>query len=379
MTQPTNTADILATADRIAAEVIAPAAPEVDAKGTFPEAAIDALAEAGLLGLVSSTEVGGLGQTHREASLVIRRVAQACGSTAMVLCMHYCGTAVIEKFGPSDVRRDCATGKHLSTLAFSEAGSRSHFWAPVSTAKKTEQGIVLDAKKSWITSAHRATAYVWSSRPAAAEGASTIWLVPRDAEGIEVMGPFNGIGLRGNDSSPVSASGVLVPESARLGEDGGGFDIMMGTVLPIFQALIASCSLGLMQGAVGRTIEHVSGTKLQHIDTALRELPTIRAYVSRMKIETDKVQCLLDDTLQAMTDGREDAMLRVLQCKAAAGESATEVLDTAMRVCGGAAFRKEVGVERYFRDGRAAGVMAPTTDALYDFIGKALTGMDLFG
>jgi phosphonate transport system substrate-binding protein len=52
-------------------------------------------------------------------------------------------------------------------------------------------------------------------------------------------------------------------------------------------------------------------------------------------------------------------MLRVLECKAAAGESANEVLDLAMRVCGGAAFRKEVGVERFFRDARAAGVMAP--------------------
>ena len=49
-----------------------------------------------------------------------------------------------------------------------------------------------------------------------------------------------------------------------------------------------------------------------------------------------------------------------------------------MRVCGGAAFRKEVGVERFFRDARAGGVMAPTTDVLYDFIGKAVCGMPLF-
>ena len=48
------------------------------------------------------------------------------------------------------------------------------------------------------------------------------------------------------------------------------------------------------------------------------------------------------------------------------------------RVCGGAAFRKDVGVERYFRDGRANTVMAPTTDVLYDFIGKAICGQDLF-
>jgi alkylation response protein AidB-like acyl-CoA dehydrogenase len=87
---------------------------------------------------------------------------------------------------------------------------------------------------------------------------------------------------------------------------------------------------------------------------------------------------ILDDTVAAIGAGRPDAMLRVLSCKASAGETATEVLDLAMRVCGGAAFRKEVGVERFFRDARAAGIMAPTTDVLYDFLGKALCGLPLF-
>ena len=97
-----------------------------------------------------------------------------------------------------------------------------------------------------------------------------------------------------------------------------------------------------------------------------------------MRVKTDMALALLDDTIAAMEAGRPDTMLRVLECKAAAGETATEVLDLAMRVCGGAAFRKDVGIERYFRDARAAGVMGPTTDVLYDFIGKAVCGMPLF-
>jgi alkylation response protein AidB-like acyl-CoA dehydrogenase len=69
----------------------------------------------------------------------------------------------------------------------------------------------------------------------------------------------------------------------------------------------------------------------------------------------------------------------MLQSKAVAAEAATRVLDQAMRVGGGAAFRKETGIERRFRDARAAAVMAPTTDALHDFIGRALCGLPLFG
>ncbi len=70
-------------------------------------------------------------------------------------------------------------------------------------------------------------------------------------------------------------------------------------------------------------------------------------------------------------------MLRVLEVKAAAAEAALDVTDTAMRICGGAAFRKEVGIERLFRDARAASIMGPTSDVLYDFLGRVLCGMPL--
>ena len=137
--------------------------------------------------------------------------------------------------------------------------------------------------------------------------------------------------------------------------------------------------MGIMDAATNKTARHVTGTKLEHLSQSLADLPTIRAYLSRMRIKTDMARALLLDGLDALEQGREDAMLRILQVKAAAGEASTEVTDLAMRVCGGAAFRKEVGVERHFRDARAATVMAPTTDALYDFIGRALCGMPLFG
>src|SRR6185436_5643475 len=107
---------------------------QVDREGAFPRASIDALRAAGLLGLISSRDAGGWGQGPGAAALAVERVARECGSTAMVIAMHYAGTAVLEKYGTDPVRRDVAEGRHLSTLAFSEAGSRSHFWAPTSSA-----------------------------------------------------------------------------------------------------------------------------------------------------------------------------------------------------------------------------------------------------
>ena len=365
----------LETLEAVASGVVAAHAIEVDQAGAFPHASINALRDAGLLGLISAKEVGGMGEGPRAAGLVVERLARECGSTAMIMCMHYSATAVIEAFGAEAVRRDNAAGKHLLTLAFSEAGSRSHFWAPVSTAVKHRDGMHLDAHKSWVTSANNATAYVWSSMPVAAEGMSTIWFVPQHSPGLSSPPTFDGLGLRGNDSTPVVAKDVVVPEVNRLGEDGAGLGIMLETVLPLFNVLTAACGIGIMEAATAVTCAHVSGTTLEHLGSSLAELPTIRAYIARMCIATDQARCLWLDTFEAMENGREDVMLRVLEAKAAVGESATAVLDTAMRVCGGAAFRKDVGVERRFRDARAGTVMAPTTDQLYDFIGKAVCGL----
>jgi alkylation response protein AidB-like acyl-CoA dehydrogenase len=329
--------------------------------------------------LISAREVGGMGQGPGAAALAVLRIARECGSTGMVLAMHYAGAAVIEKYGAEGTRRDVAAGRHLSTLAFSEAGSRSHFWAPTSTATAVGGRVRLDADKSWITSAAHATAYVWSSRPVSAEGASTLWLVPAHAPGLAIPRPYDGLGLRGNDSRPVTANGVAIEESQRLGADGEGFAIMMGTVLPVFNLMSAACSVGLMDAATTRTCAHVSETRYAHMDASLADLPTIRAYVARMRVRTDMAHALLSDAIDAVSSsGRDDATLRVLECKAAAGETALDVLQTAMRVCGGAAYRKDVGVERYFRDAQAASVMAPTTDQLYDLIGKAACGLPLF-
>jgi len=364
--------------EQICASVISRQAPEIDIRGVFPAESVGALQRAGLLGAVSSPESGGLGLGPRGAAAIVRRIARDCGSTAMVVCMHYCGAAVLEVHGPADVRRAAAAGDHLSTLAFSESGSRSHFWAPTGTAEADGEDVVLNARKSWVTSAGQATAYVWSSRPLSSGGLSTLWLVPASASGLTVHGPFDGLGLRGNDSAPVTAAAVRVPRTAMLGEDGKGFDIMMGVVLQLFNVLNAACSIGLMDGAIERTAAYAGGARYEHLNSTLADLPTIRAYVARMRVKTDMAASLLDDTLAAMEAGRADTMLRVLECKAAAGETATEVLDLGMRVCGGGAFRKDVGIERYFRDTRAAGVMGPTTDVLYDFIGKAVCGLPLF-
>ncbi len=373
-----NEREALDAVEKIATDVTRKHALDTDKNGAFPSATVKALGDQGLLGLLSAKEVGGLGLGMRQAAAVVERLARECASSAMVVCMHYAATAVIEKLGREAVRKDIAAGRHLSTLAFSEMGSRSQFWAPVSTATRAGDEVTLTARKSWVTSASHADSYVWSSKPLAGSEASTLWLVPAKTPHLRVAAPFDGLGLRGNDSAPVTAEDAKIRAADMLGADGEGFKLMLEVVLPYFNVMNTACSTGLMEAAVSGAVAHVTGTRFEHAKTSIADLPTIRAYVARMRVKTDLTKALLADTLLAIESGRADAVLRVLECKAAGGEAATEVTDLAMRVSGGAAFRKELGVERAFRDARASLVMAPTTDVLYELIGKAVCNMPLF-
>jgi isovaleryl-CoA dehydrogenase len=363
---------------RVITEQIAPAAAEVDRTGAFPRRQIQALQEAGILGLTVPAAYGGGGGGVPEAAAVVRELGAACSSTAMIVTMHYSAAAVLTVADRADILTDIAAGRHLSTLAFSEFGSRSHFWAPVSTATQGNGDVRLDARKSWVTAAGEADSYVWSSKPLAAVGPMTLWYVPADAPGLDVPAPFDGLGLRGNASSPVTATSLWVPESAMLGADGAGLDLALTAVLPYFLVLNASASVGLMQAMTRETAQHLQQTRLEHLGQSLAQQQTPRAQLAQLQITTDRTRALVDDTIAAIQQGRADAQLLVLEVKAAAGEAAAEAADLALKAGGGSAYRKESAIERRFRDSRAARVMAPTTEALHDFIGRALCGLPLF-
>jgi alkylation response protein AidB-like acyl-CoA dehydrogenase len=367
--------------ERVITDIVAPAATTTDELGIFPRPAITALGEAGILGLTAGTDVGGGGGSLRQAADVIEHLAATCGSTAMVVLMHYAAAAVIETHGPKEIRQAIGAGQHLTTLAFSEAGSRAHFWTPVSTARAADGTVVLDATKSWVTSGAEADSYVWSSRPLDPEaGPMSLWLVPAGADGLKKeTGCFDGVGLRGNGSIRVAADGVAVPADARLGGDGEGLDTALATALPTFLVLSAAFSLGVLEAVTAKTGAHLASARLEHLGETLVMQPVTRADYARLRLTTDRVRAFLADTLAALETGRDDAQLRVLEVKAVAAEDAAAGADLAMKLCGGAAFRKETGIERHFRDSLAARVMAPTTDALLDFVGRAISGLPLLG
>jgi alkylation response protein AidB-like acyl-CoA dehydrogenase len=373
----------LKKAETVARDVLAAHTSDVDSHGRWPAESIAALGSSGLLGLTVPTSLGGAGEGPQTFAAVTGILAEHCASTAMIYLMHVCGIQVIAASSSplrETVLRSAAAAKHLSTLAFSEKGSRSNFWAPVSQAVAHGDTHRLSAEKSFVTSAGHADSYVVSTRAAGIKDpiALTLYLIPPDAPGLTIGGRWNGLGLRGNASSPMRLEGIQVPATYRLSGEGEGFAMMMSAALPWFQVGSAAVSVGIGRAAVEATRRHLLGTSLEHLGQPLAALPNLRARLAQMQISLDTQQAFLEATARRMANPDSTPLLALLECKAAAGEAALQITDLAMRACGGAAFSRHLGVERHFRDARAGAVMAPTTDVLYDFIGRLLLGMPLF-
>ena len=374
-------------ASAIAQGVLAPAAADNDKQGRFSTEAIEELGHAGLLGLMLPADVGGASLGPRAFAAVVATFAEVDASVAMVFLMHTIASVTIATAPRTDalegVLKAMASGRHLSTLAFSEAGSRSHFWAPVSRAETLNgAGTRLSARKSFVTSAGHAQSYVTTARSPNGSSLtdSTLYLVLAGSAGLTVAGAWDGLGLRANASSPMLLDGCIVPADLRLTAEGGGFQALLDVVLPLFNLGQAAVSLGLCRAATAATIAHLKTARFEHLGSASlgEALPTLRAQLATMQIETDGLSSRLDDAIGHVERPGELTMLRVLEVKAAAGETAIAVTSLAMRTCGGAAFSRHTGIERFFRDAHAGAVMAPTNDVLREFIGRALLGLPLF-
>lgn len=376
-----------ALAKKVAAEALAARAEQTDAERRFPRENIDALAQVGLLALILPPEQGGLGAGPVAFAQVTEELAQACGSTAMVYVMHICGTACLLARQTPFVAAEClpyvAQGRALATLAFSEFGSGAHFYAPVSQVVQNNGHYTLNCDKSFVTSAGEADLYIVSSRSAAATSPmeSDLFVVTREQARAraELGAAWMGMGLNGNASSSMKFRGCTIPASQMLGKPGDGLSLMLEVVLPVFSIGVASVNVGLAEAALQGSIQHATSRRYEHTGRSLAEIETIQHLIAEMKLSIDRTRAFLQTTAQ-MVEGKDpNAMLPVLEVKAAACETALEVTSKAMRVCGGAAYSKRVPVERYFRDSQAGNVMAPTTDILKGFIGKAILGLPLFG
>lgn len=361
------------------AEKIHTTAGELDAQRAFPAPHLETLADAGLLGLMISPDLGGKGGDLLSLALICEAVGWGAGSTGLCYLMHLCGTAVIAAKA-TDAQADrwlkpAAAGDILATLAFSERTSGAHFYMPEISALAAKGAFRLVGKKSFVTSGGHADLYPVLVNASQDPGLD-ILVLEADDPGISFQGSWDGIGMTGNSSIQLILDEVKVGPDRLIGGEGAGQELVFNVVAPTFLIGLAGVNLGIAQAALDDTIEHVKTRK--NAGGTLAELPTMQTQIAEMTMITEQARALLASAAKAADAGDEAALPLVMQSKIAATEAVIEVTGRAMEACGGIAYSRALPIERYWRDGRAGSVMAPTNEVLKQWVGKLATGLPLF-
>ena len=395
-------ADWKRVAHRLSTEVLAPNAGKIDRESLFPTGNIKALGEAGLMGLTVAKEKGGPGGTVKSLALVIEELAQGCASTAMCYTMHMSGllviAALVEGRQVEQFLKPIIDGERLNSFAMSEPGSGNRLWHMDSYAQKDGDDYIIDSFKSFATSAGYADSYLVPVRANSEVGPNdlSLFLIDGKDENIKPIGKWDGLGIRGNSSTPVHFDKCRVPAFNRLGHETCGFSTIFAYSLPIYQVGLSALYLGIAQAAYDAAIAHVK--KRIHSDTgvALSNMETVQRYIAEMKLSIDQSRHLiyrvaqLSDNALALFDELAKAELldqvlranpndpffiELAEVKISACEMAINVTNKAFQVCGGTAYRHGHPVERHFRDARAGSVMAPSDDTLKLIMGRQILGI----
>jgi isovaleryl-CoA dehydrogenase len=371
-------------ASTIARDVLRPNAESEDREARWPEPAIRALQAAGLTALNVPEQYGGHGLGLHGLATVSEALAQESPSAALCFAMHCVGTAVIAaRATPEQAQaylEPIAAGEHLTTLALSEPGTGSHFYLPQALLERDADGFILRGTKSFITNGGHADSYVVSAiGPDAAvdAGSFSCVLVQAGDDKLRWDAPWHGLGMRANSSRTLHLESVPLPTGRLLGREGDQLWYVFEVVAPYFLMAMAGTYLGVANAAFEEAKAHIGTRRHAHSGELLGASPLLAHRLGDLYIRVESTRHLVHSAAQRADAGEPDALLGVLAAKAAAGDAAVIVANEAMTMCGGIGYAENGRLARMLRDARASHVMAPTTDMLKTWTGRALLDLPL--
>ena len=279
----------------------------------FPRRNLELLGEHGFLALTVPEEYGGLGQDHVAYSMVCETIARyGCASTAMCYVMHTGAVnaimlratdALIDKY-----IRPLNSGL-IGTLSYSDPETGSHFWYPVSSGAQRLERWLQGPEEGVVDDVRRASPTSTSCRPPARTSpAMTTSRCSSSTRRTVQAQPalWDALGLRGNQSGPLTIDEAEIPGTQLVGPIGDGANSNDESVDPWF--LIGSSSVwnGIALGAIDIAKRHT--TRKRHVDVGLRvaDYPTIQDYVGEALMDTNASRLFVLSVAQAMdkeTDG----------------------------------------------------------------------------
>ncbi|MFZ5862929.1 MAG: acyl-CoA dehydrogenase family protein [Nitrospirota bacterium] len=376
--------ELRSIADGVTREHIAPRSRQVDAESAWPEHAMRALAKGGLLGLHVPKRLGGHEQGLLALAVISETIARGCASSAMCYAMHCVGTAVIAAkatpYHEDRYLRPIADGRHVTTLALSEADTGIHFYLPRTDLERRGDAYVVRGAKQFVTNGGYADSYVVSTKasaPNAEPGEFSCLVVDAGAPGMTWLEPWNGFGMRGNSSRALQLDQVRVPADNLLGREGDQIWFVFEVVAPYFLMAMAGVYVGVSLAALDLVFDHLRNRRYAHAGSTLANTEVLQYKAAELWIAVERTRALVYHAARLGDMGDPTATAAIMAAKADAGDMAVWVANEAMTRCGGAAYRENGPLARLLRDARASHVMAPTTDILKVWLGRSLLGLPL--
>ena len=332
---------------------VLPLAAEVDRLHRFPEEAVRAAAEAGLLGILIPREYGGAGLDALAFAICIEELAQACASTSVIVDVHTSvGSEPIVLFGTPEQKRRwlprLASGELLGAFALTEPAAGSDAASLQTRARRDGNGYILNGTKVFITNVGRAGMYVVFARTGE-EGKESVkatgvsaFLVPADAPGVRVGQIFKKMGLHGSPTGELVLEDVAVAAENRLGEEGHGFVVAM-RALDSGRIGISGQALGIAQAAVDESRALLAGRGREQGDDFL---------LADMATRLESARLLAYHAAWLCSSGRRftrEASMAKLHCT----DTAMQLAIDALQIAGEEGAVSGSPFERHVRDAKA--------------------------
>jgi acyl-CoA dehydrogenase len=355
---------------RIATEVAAPHAADVDSKARFPAESVAALRDAGLLSAGVPRELGGAGCSLQEQARLCATLAQACGSSAMVLAMHYIQVACIARHGLEsecfrDYLRGLVAGQHLLASMTSEVGTFGETRTSVCAVERRDGRFVLNKDATTGSYCAHADAILVTCRrdPQAPGPDQVLVLVRREDCTLKQTTSWDTLGMRGTCSPGfrLESSG---PEAQIL--PGAFADSSAQTMVPYSHVLWSSLWWGIAADAVAKAANFVRGQARQSPGTTP---PTASRLAEVSRQLQDMKQLWLSaardfDALGADAAGREQLLsmawaLRLNNLKISCSEAAPQIVHRALQIVGILGYKNDspFSLGRQYRDSLSASLM----------------------
>ncbi len=380
------------TARRLGQTKFAVRAERYDREAIFPIENYNDMFQAGLLGICVPQDQGGEGASFRAYAITAAEVGRYCGATALTWNMHVCSTlwsgALSDDLDMSEDDR----ALHLQRRAmhyerivrhgkiyaqpFSEGGAAAAGVVPFSTsARKVDGGWVINGKKIFASLSGSADYYGvlcgemhLDQKPSRRD---TMYIaVPAEAEGVEVVGDWDPLGMRGTVSRTLLFNDVFVDDDAALMPRGVYYQAAMRW--PHMFMTLSPTYMGLAQAAYDFTVKYLRGEWPGLPQVKRRMYPTKQIAVAQMRVMLEQTKALWFQAIsEACADPTREQVVRAYAAHYTAMENANELAQLAIRTCGGQSMLKTLPLERLYRDSRCGSLMLPwTAEICLDRIGR---------